>query len=164
MTALDTLKVTMPERYQHEPSGGWRCPPGINAAQAHGLFYRIRTDAQVHPLVIQNLKFLQDFWIHVYEVPPEQEAQALQLLTTAPGITSSTHACLRLSARRCALGTYSTITIFLLICLLPRSCNGTKSVSSAPKQSQRRRRRGPKHARFLHYRQTSGKAICDLSD
>jgi putative transposase len=87
VTTLDTLKMTMPERYQHELSGGWRCPPGINAAQAHGLFYRIRTNAQVHPLVVQNLKFLQDFWIHVYEVPPEQEAQVLRLLTTAPGIT-----------------------------------------------------------------------------
>jgi putative transposase len=51
------------------------------------LFYRIRTNAQVHPLVIQNLKFLQDFWIHVYEVPPEQETQVLTLVTTAPGIT-----------------------------------------------------------------------------
>jgi putative transposase len=87
VTALETLKVTMPERYQHEPSSGWHCPPGINVAQAHHLFYQIRTNAQVHPLVIQNLKFLQDFWIHVYEVPPEQEAQVLTLVTTAPGIT-----------------------------------------------------------------------------
>ena len=79
-TALDTLKVTMPERYQHEPSGGWRCPPGINAAQAHGLFYRIWTRCQIHPLVIQNLKFLQDFSIHVYEILPEQEAQVLTLV------------------------------------------------------------------------------------
>jgi len=53
--------VTMPERYQREPSGGWRCPPGESAAQAHGLYYRVRTNEQVHPLVIQNLKFLQDF-------------------------------------------------------------------------------------------------------
>jgi putative transposase len=87
VTALETLKVTMPERYQHEPSGGWLCPPWINAAQAHGVFYRIRTNAQVHPLVVQNLKFLQDFWIHVYEVPPEQETQVLTLVTTAPGFT-----------------------------------------------------------------------------
>ncbi len=87
VTALETLTVTMPERYQREPSGGWRCPPGESAAQAHGLFYRVRTNAQVHPLVIQNLKFLQDFWIHPYEVPPEQEAQVLTLVTTAPGIS-----------------------------------------------------------------------------
>ena len=87
VTALETLTVTMPERYQREPFGGWRCPPGESAAQAHGLFYRVRTNAQVHPLVIQNLKFLQDFWIHPYEVPPEQEAQVLTLVTTAPGIS-----------------------------------------------------------------------------
>jgi len=87
VTALDQLAVTMPERYQHEPSGGWRCPPGQSAAQAHGLFYWIRTNAQVHPLVVQNLKFLQDFWIHVYEVPPEQEAQVLTLVTTVLGIS-----------------------------------------------------------------------------
>ena len=87
VTTLDTLTVTMPERYQREPSGGWRCPPGESAAQVHSLFYRVRTNAQVHPLVIQNLKFLQDFWIHPYEVPPEQEAQVLTLVTTAPGIS-----------------------------------------------------------------------------
>jgi putative transposase len=87
VTALDTLTVTMPERYQSETSGGWRCPPGESAAQVHGLFYRVRTNAEVHPLVIQNLKFLQDFWIHPYEVPPEQEAQVLTLVSTAPGIT-----------------------------------------------------------------------------
>jgi putative transposase len=87
VTALDQLAVTMPERYQREPSAGWRCPPGESAAQAHGLYYRVRTNEQVHPLVIQNLKFLQDFWIHPYEVPSEQEAQVLTLVTTAPGIS-----------------------------------------------------------------------------
>src|SRR5258708_19423790 len=87
VTALDQLAVTMPERYQSEPSGGWRCPPGESAAQAHGLYYRVRTNEQIHPLVIQNLKFLQDFWIHPYAVPSEQEAQVLTLLTTVPGIT-----------------------------------------------------------------------------
>lgn len=87
VTALDQLAVTMPERYQREPSGGWRCPPGESAAQTHGLYYRVRTNEQVHPLVVQNLKFLQDFWIHPYEVPSEQEAQVLTLVTTAPGIS-----------------------------------------------------------------------------
>lgn len=87
VTALDTLTVTMPERYQRETSGSWRCPPGESAAQVHGLFYRVRTSTEVHPLVLQNLKFLQDFWIHPYEVSPGQEAQVLTLVTTAPGIS-----------------------------------------------------------------------------
>ena len=87
VTALDQLAVTMSERYQHEPSGGWRCPAGINAAQAHGLFYRIRTNEEVHPLVVQNLKFLQDFWVHPYAVTSDQEREVLTLVTTAPGIS-----------------------------------------------------------------------------
>jgi len=87
VTALDTLMVTMPERYQRATEGGWRCPPGESAAQVYGLFYRVRTSAELHPLVIQNLKFLQDFWIHPYSVTPVQEAQVLTLLTTAPGIS-----------------------------------------------------------------------------
>jgi putative transposase len=87
VTALDQLSVTMPERYQREPSGGWRCPPGENAAQVHGLFYRVRTIAELHPLVIQNLKFLQDFWVHPYAVTSDQEREVLTLVTTAPGIS-----------------------------------------------------------------------------
>ncbi len=41
----------------------------------------------MHPLFIQNLKFLQDFWIHPFDVPPAQETQVLALLATAPGIS-----------------------------------------------------------------------------
>jgi len=87
VTALDALTVTMPERYQHAPEGGWRCPPGESAAQVHGLFYRVRTNAELHPLVIQNLKFLQDFWVHPYAVTSDQEREVLTLVTTAPGIS-----------------------------------------------------------------------------
>jgi len=85
--ALETLTVTMPERYQRNQEIGWLCPPGESAAQVYGLFYRVRTSAELHPLVIQNLQFLQDFWIHPYEVTSDERAQVLALLTTAPGIT-----------------------------------------------------------------------------
>ena len=34
--SLDTLTVTMPERYIRTTSGGWQCPPGESAAQVHG--------------------------------------------------------------------------------------------------------------------------------
>ena len=87
VSALETLTVTMPERYQRKASGGWRCPPGENATQAHSLFYRVRTNEEVHQFVIQNLKFLQDFRVHAYPVTPKQEAQVLTLVTTAPGIS-----------------------------------------------------------------------------
>src|SRR5947209_8745819 len=51
---LDKLAVRMPERYQPEAKGGWRCPPGEAAAQALGLSYRLRSSAEYHPLYIQN--------------------------------------------------------------------------------------------------------------
>ena len=85
--SLDTLTVTMPERYIRTTSGGWKSPPGESAAQVHGLSYRVRTSSELHPLYIQNLKFLQDFWIHPFPVTPAQETQVLALLATAPGIS-----------------------------------------------------------------------------
>src|SRR6266487_6898897 len=62
ISELPKLAVTMPERYQQQPTGRWRCPPGEQAARELGLSYRVRTSAEYHPLYIANLKFLQDFW------------------------------------------------------------------------------------------------------
>src|SRR6266702_4865890 len=81
-SSLEKLVETMPERYQRQASGGWRCPPGEQAAQALGLSYRVRTSAQYHPLYIENLKFLQDFWTHPFHLEAEQEAQVLQALSS----------------------------------------------------------------------------------
>lgn len=85
--ALDKLTVRMPERYQRTATGGWRCPPGEAAAQALGLSYRLRSSAEYHPLYIQNLKFLQDFWTHPFHVEAQQEAQVLKALSAYPGVS-----------------------------------------------------------------------------
>jgi len=45
-SSLDTLAVTMPERYQRQAKGGWQCPPGEIAARSLGLSYRVRTSAE----------------------------------------------------------------------------------------------------------------------
>jgi putative transposase len=47
----------------------------------------VRTSAEYHPLYIQNLKFLQDFWVHPFHVEAEQEAQVLEALSTYPGVS-----------------------------------------------------------------------------
>ena len=77
VTALETLAVTMPERYQREPIRRLALSPG-GTAPAAGWFYRVRTNAQVHPFVIQNLKFLlqticwpSSTWITVLVSPAE---------------------------------------------------------------------------------------------
>jgi len=61
-SVLDALAVSMPARYQQAGTGKWRCPPGEAYAAQFGLTYHLRSDAAHHPLEIQNLKFLQDFW------------------------------------------------------------------------------------------------------
>jgi len=87
--SLDQLSDSMPARYQQAGTGQWCCPPGEVYAKQLGLSYRLRSSAEFHPLEIQNLKFLQDFW--AYEVPPhpEQEALALAHIQAHPAIPLS---------------------------------------------------------------------------
>ena len=85
--SLEKLTVTMPERYQRQSTGGWRCPPGEQTARELGLSYRVRTSAEYHPLYIANLKFLQDFWTHPFHVEAEHEAQVLAALVVYPGVS-----------------------------------------------------------------------------
>jgi len=87
--SLDTLTADKPARYQQVGTGRWSCPPGEAYAKQLGLIYRLRSSAELHPLEIQNLKFLQNFWAH--EVPPnlEHEALALAHIKAHPGILVS---------------------------------------------------------------------------
>jgi putative transposase len=74
-SSLDILATEKPARYQQAGTGQWHCPPGEAYAEHLGLTYHLRSSAEFHPLEIQNLKFLQDFWAH--EVPPLPEQEAL---------------------------------------------------------------------------------------
>jgi hypothetical protein len=40
-----------------------------------------------HPLYIQNLKFLQDFWTHPFSLEAEQETQVFEALSAYPGVS-----------------------------------------------------------------------------
>lgn len=84
--SLDKLEVSIRNRYQRDPTGIWRCPPGETYANPLGLSYRLRSSAEYHPLYIQNLKFLQDFWAHPVPNNPEQERLVLSLVDSHPGI------------------------------------------------------------------------------
>ncbi len=71
-SSLDKLATSLPHRYQRKASGGWQSPPGEQVAQVLGLSYRVRSSAEYHPLYIQNLKFLQDFWSKPFHVEAVQ--------------------------------------------------------------------------------------------
>ncbi len=85
-SALDTLTNDMPTRYQHDAAGHWRCPPGENYAHQIGLTYRVRSSDEYHPLFIQNLKFLQDYWAHPISIEASHEAQVRSMLEQHPGL------------------------------------------------------------------------------
>jgi len=87
---LEESAGRMPERYQREPGGGWRCPPGEVAAAALGLTYRVRTSNAYHPSYIQNLKFLQDFWTHPFTLSQQAERQVLDAVSAYPGVSVAT--------------------------------------------------------------------------
>ncbi len=84
---LEGLTKRMPERYQPDPRGGWRCPPGEQAAGALGLTYRVRTSGEYHPQYIHNLKFLQNFWTHPFSISPQAEQKIRDALAVYPGIS-----------------------------------------------------------------------------
>ena len=85
--ALEGLTERMPERYQPDPRGGWRCPPGEQAAGALGLTYQVRTSGEYHPQYIDNLKFLQNFWTHPFSISSQAEQQVRDALAVYPGIS-----------------------------------------------------------------------------
>jgi len=51
------------DRYQRNPSGGYWCAPGEAATEALGLLYRVRSSRELSAVFIQNLLFLEDYWV-----------------------------------------------------------------------------------------------------
>jgi len=58
---LVVLAEDTPNRYQRDEQGQWRCPPGDTAAAAYGLTFQVHTDAELHPIYVRNLRFLEDY-------------------------------------------------------------------------------------------------------
>ncbi len=80
------LMVTHPGRYQRDDSGGFRCPPGEEAAASLGLSYRVRSSAESHPGYIRNLISLEDYFFGCV-VPNAALLAILEAVETTPGIT-----------------------------------------------------------------------------
>jgi len=83
---LRALAVSHPGRYQRDAAGGWRCPPGEEAAARLGLSYHVRSSATLHPTYIRNLIFLEDY-LFAHRVAPDTAAQILEAVSTTPGIS-----------------------------------------------------------------------------
>lgn len=58
---LQRLAEKTPHRYQRDEAGNWRCPPGEQVAVPLGLYYRVRSSAEIDWIYQRNLRFLEDY-------------------------------------------------------------------------------------------------------
>jgi len=58
---LVELAESMPNRYQRNEQGHWRCPPGEKYAALYGLSYSVCSSAELNPIYVRNLNFLEDY-------------------------------------------------------------------------------------------------------
>ncbi|MHB1934998.1 MAG: transposase family protein [Acidobacteriaceae bacterium] len=47
--------------YNRDVTGKWRCPPGEKYASIFGLYYRVRSSAEINWVLQRNLQFLEDY-------------------------------------------------------------------------------------------------------
>jgi len=84
---LQRLEKKYPTRYQRTPDGKWRCPPGEAYAEPVGLQYHVRSSNELHPIFIQNLMFLEDYFGFTAPIPAKFQTHILEKVTAEPGIT-----------------------------------------------------------------------------
>ena len=84
---LVRLAEQMPHRYVRGKDGRWCCPPGEQHAEPLGLFYRVRSSAEIDWVFQRNMLFLEDY-LRADCPPVSQEIRAvlLALVTDQPGI------------------------------------------------------------------------------
>jgi putative transposase len=58
---LQRLKVINSSRYSPNGQGSWDCPPGVVYAQKMGLYYRVRSSAEIDWTFQRNIQFLDDY-------------------------------------------------------------------------------------------------------
>ena len=86
---LDGLSRKDPARYHQDESGTWRCPPGEAYAHSLGLYYHLRSSAELSPTLHRNLLFLDDYHLskHPLVVGEAAQQEILDQVRAKPGIT-----------------------------------------------------------------------------
>ena len=86
--ALPELAKDKPNRYVIGDDGKWHSPPAEVAAYDYGIGFRIWTPAEVNPLWLANIKYLQDYFIADLElVPVEVRKQVEEITREELGLT-----------------------------------------------------------------------------
>jgi len=74
------------DRYQRHLSGGYRSAPGEAAAEALGLLYRVRSSRELSAVFVQNLLFLDDYWVTPLVVDEFHHHLLQERVAAQPGV------------------------------------------------------------------------------
>jgi len=80
------LAEKSPNRYFEGEDGQWRCPPGEQYATQFGMYYRLRSSAEIDWIYQRNILFLEDYFRTDHStVSKEAVAAVFRLLALEPG-------------------------------------------------------------------------------
>jgi hypothetical protein len=60
--SLEKLSHDSPNRYTRDNAGIWHCPPGEEFTQPLGLYYRVRSSAELNRIYYHNMVYLDDYF------------------------------------------------------------------------------------------------------
>src|SRR5881296_3229746 len=84
---LGRLRERNPNRYCTDDAGRWCCPPGIAYAEPLGLYYRVRSSADIDATFQRNIQFLEDYLrAGSKELLPAICENAVSLVSATPGM------------------------------------------------------------------------------
>ena len=81
---MTRLSERNPNRYRRDGQE-WTCPPGRQHAQPLGLYYRVRSSAEINWLFQRNVQFLEDYLRTPVTVPSLQRQRVLAHVAAQPG-------------------------------------------------------------------------------
>lgn len=85
---LRRLNVRNPNRYSAGKDGQWHCPPGAAFADRLGLYYRVRSSAEIDWVFQRNIQFLEDYLrIDPAAVTADSREIAIAYVSANPGLT-----------------------------------------------------------------------------
>lgn len=125
--ALLELAEQQPHRYQQDEQGQWRCPPGEAYAKQLGLFYAVRSSAEIDCVLQRNLRFLEDYLRDdCPEVKEEVRADIIRRVEASPGGT--------LDELLGEIGEQHSDSIYRLIAISHIYCDLSRAVLAEPKR------------------------------
>ena len=85
---LQRLSERNLNRYCADDGGRWSCPPGEAYAEPLGLYYRVRSSADIDRIFQRNIQFLEDYFrAGSTEILPAIRESAVALVSATPGMS-----------------------------------------------------------------------------